>query len=189
MVDLHVALAALALDGEGVDGTHAWDVGNANLLVVFACLHLQRDGSFHTQRAKIVNGSLDGGVVAALSYGVVAALACCHANGGSDGGGYVNGSTVDHDAVERGAGCLSDGCLSVHVDGQPEVVGTCLGNVVGTVELLAGREVGAGPRLIDVLCSSGLAVGGHVEGSDGGWCQLALGLNGNLQHLHVGLSL
>ena len=207
VTDLYVALSALALDGEGVHGPHAFNIRNAHAFVVGACLHFQRYGAFHTQCAQVVDGLLQRGVGACSvgSHYVVAALSAGHGDGGGGGRVDVNGRTVDHNAGDGGGGGLVYGGIGLHVVGEPEVISTAVGNGVAVDELVVGRERGHGARLVDVVGVDGRGgVNGrtvdHCVGvvngrtvdhnaGDGGWCQLALCLYCYLQHLHVGLSL
>ena len=140
LVDLDIALAALTFERQGVHASHTFDVGDAHLLIVLAGLDLQRHRTFHAQCADVVDGSLDGGVVAVLPHGVVAALAAGNGDGCRGGVGYVNGSAVDRHTVERSRGGLSYLGGGLHVVGQPEVVGSTVSDLILGVEHFVGRE-------------------------------------------------
>ena len=150
VIDLHIALTALTLNGEGVGGSHALDVGDAYLLVVGTGLDLEHHGAIHAQCTEVVDGALNGGIVGILAHGVGAALAAGHGDGGG-GGRLVNRhyGSVDGDRLERGLSRVTHLGITLDVGHDPEVVGAFFLDDHAVGEGSGGREGGGGPRLID----------------------------------------
>ena len=190
VIDLHIALAALTLQCECVDGSHSLDVRNAHLLIILACLNLQCHRTFHSKCADIVDCSLDGGIVTTLSDGIGAALSACHSDRSCCRILYRNGLSVNSDAVERCRCGLSYLSVTLHVVSQPEVVGSRLCDGVTLAEFLVGRECRCRTRLIDMVVLNSLATyTGNVKGCQRSRRQVTLSLYHYLEHLGVGLSL
>ena len=102
VIDLHVALTALTLNGEGVCGSHALDVRHAHFLVVFTGLDLEHHGTFHAQRAKVIDGTLNGSRVGIGTHGVSTALATGHGDSGTGSRLiYSHYSAIDGDRLQR----------------------------------------------------------------------------------------
>ncbi len=130
VIDFHVALAALTLDGEGVYSTHTHNIRYAYFLIIFTGLDLQRYGAFHAKSCDGIDGTLDGGVVAACANNLSAAHAACHCDGGGDRFGHGDGFAVHGDSVERSRGGLTFRSRGLHIVGEPEVVGAAVGDAV-----------------------------------------------------------
>ena len=108
----------------------------------------------------------------------------------SSGFAGCNGSIVGRDAVERSRGGLALLGFGGHVVGQPEVVGSALGDGIFAGEGVVGRERGRRACLIDVEGIKHLGIRAFdVERSDDGRREFALSLDSDAQHADVGLSL
>ncbi len=188
--NLHVALSALALQRECVRGTQTLYIRYAYLFVIFSGLNLQGHRTFHAQCAEVVDGSLNRGIVAALAYGVLTALSAGNSDGSRCRLVDADGRFACSNAVQRHFARLPYFGVSLHVAANPEIVGAGLGERVLLAELLDGRECRGIVGTIDVVSLDGFAPCGEVERRDveRALIRIAFGLDGHLQHLHLGLS-